>query len=85
MAHSFVTVPANTELQAETSEEMRGRVFASLFMIIGFLSMLPVLFAGALADIIGLTAVMALVALLMVLTGAMTLRRGAHARKAAAP
>ncbi len=85
VAHSFVTVPANTELQAETSEEMRGRVFASLFMIIGFLSMLPVLFAGALADIIGLTAVMVLVALLMVLTGAMTLRRGAHARKAAAP
>lgn len=82
VAHSFITVPANTELQAETSEEMRGRVFASLFMIIGFLSMLPVLFAGALADIIGLVTVMVLVALLMILTGALTLRRGAQTKKA---
>lgn len=85
IAHSFVTVPANTELQAETSEEMRGRVFASLFMIIGFLSMLPVLFAGALADIIGLITVMVLVALLMIFTGAMTLRRGVHKDPTSAP
>ena len=65
LVNSFITVPAYTQLQEETEDHMRGRVFASLFMITGSLSMLPVLFAGALADWLGLVAVMVVVALIM--------------------
>lgn len=75
VVNSFITVPAYTQLQEETEENMRGRVFASLFMITGTLSMLPVLFAGALADWLGLITVMVLVALVMGLAGLSTMRR----------
>ena len=44
-------------------------------MITGSLSMLPVLFAGALADWLGLVAVMVVVALIMGLAGLATLSR----------
>ena len=72
---SFITVPAYTQLQEETDENMRGRVFASLFMITGTLSMLPVLFAGALADWLGLITVMVVVAVVMGAAGLVTMGR----------
>ena len=75
LVNSFITVPAYTQLQEETEDHMRGRVFASLFMITGSLSMLPVLFAGALADWLGLVAVMVVVAVIMGLAGLATLSR----------
>ncbi len=76
VVNSLITVPAYTQLQEETNEDMRGRVFASLFMMTGSLSMLPVLFAGALADWFGLVTVMVGVAVLMAVTGLATGRRG---------
>ena len=73
VVNSFITVPAYTQLQEETDESMRGRVFASLFMITGTLSMLPVLFAGALADWLGLITVMVVVAVVMGAAGFVTI------------
>jgi MFS family permease len=75
VVNSFITVPAYTQLQEETDESMRGRVFASLFMITGTLSMLPVLFAGALADWLGLITVMVIVAVIMGAAGFVTMGR----------
>ena len=90
LVNSFITVPAYTQLQEETEDNMRGRVFASLFMITGSLSMLPVLFAGALADWLGLVMVMVIVAGIMGVAGLATLGRrtiaaGAHAQTDAPP
>lgn len=56
-ATSFVFVPANTVLQEETSDESRGKIYGVLNTFIGIMSILPVVVAGGLADLIGVKAV----------------------------
>jgi MFS family permease len=58
---AFVTIPATTLLQEYSPPELRGRVFAALFALSNAFAILPVLFSGALADLIGLREVLALV------------------------
>jgi len=53
IATAFVFVPANTILQEETSDEIRGKIYGILNSLIGVLSFVPVILVGSLADIIG--------------------------------
>jgi hypothetical protein len=46
-------IPAVTYLMESTSDAIRGRIFALLYMVINGVSALPVLVAAALADTIG--------------------------------
>ena len=48
-----ILIPAITYLMESTSDAIRGRVFALLYMVINGVSALPVLVAAALADNIG--------------------------------
>ncbi|MCL5959580.1 MAG: MFS transporter [Chloroflexi bacterium] len=73
---AFVTIPAQTLLQESTPPSLRGRVFATLFAFSGALSILPVFFAGALADQIGLQQVMMLIG-----TGTLALAAVGHYRR----
>jgi MFS family permease len=57
IANSFVFVPANTILQENTTEEIRGKVYGFLNSIIGILSLLPLIIAGGLSDLVGVGAV----------------------------
>jgi len=57
IATSLVFVPANTVLQEETSDESRGKVYGVLNSLIGIMSIVPVVIAGSLADLIGIRAV----------------------------
>ncbi|MBI3942562.1 MAG: MFS transporter [Chloroflexi bacterium] len=65
MSNAWVTISANTVLQEESAEEVRGRVFAMLFSVTNLVSALPVLFAGALADLIGLVPILFLIGVIM--------------------
>ncbi|MSP12317.1 MAG: MFS transporter [Chloroflexi bacterium] len=65
VSNTWVTISANTVLQEESAEEVRGRVFAMLFSVTNLISALPVLFAGALADLIGLVPILFLIGLIM--------------------
>ncbi len=67
---AFVSIPAQTLLQQESPPSIRGRVFASLFAFSSALAILPVLFTGALADIIGLQQVMALIGVVTLILAA---------------
>ena len=53
IANSFVFVPANTILQEKTSEEFRGKIYGLLSMATGILSLLPIILAGSLSDLVG--------------------------------
>jgi MFS transporter, DHA3 family, macrolide efflux protein len=53
IANSLLDVPANSILQQESSEEMRGRIYGILSMGFGGIGMLPVVFSGVLADHLG--------------------------------
>lgn len=51
--NSFITVPASTILQEDTDGDMRSRVYGVLTSVSGGISVLPVIFSGILADIMG--------------------------------
>ncbi len=48
-----IMIPAVTYLMESTSDEIRGRIFALLYMVINGVTALPVLAAAALSDLIG--------------------------------
>jgi MFS family permease len=48
-----IMIPAITYLMEETSDAIRGRIFALLYMVINGVTAVPVLIAAALADTIG--------------------------------
>lgn len=51
--NSFVSVPSNTILQEDADERMRGRVYGVLTSLTGGVSIIPVIFSGILADVVG--------------------------------
>jgi MFS family permease len=46
-------IPALTYLMEHTSDSIRGRIFALLFMVINGVAAIPILVAAVLADVIG--------------------------------
>src|SRR3977135_3343848 len=48
-----IMIPAITDLMEATSEDIRGRIFALLYMVINGVTAVPVLVAAALSDTIG--------------------------------
>jgi len=66
----FVNVPSQTLLQESASPSIRGRIFAMLFAVSAGLSVIPVLFAGAIADLVGVQEVMGLIGILTLVVAA---------------
>lgn len=79
LSNAFVDVPANTLLQMNTEESIRGRVYGVLSSLIGGVAFLPVVVAGWLADIFGVTRIMAFISFCILAYGMgrlMTMRNG---------
>lgn len=66
---SLVFIPSNVTIQIETNEAMRGRMYGLLSSLVGAVSFLPVILAGGLADLLGVSVVIGSVGILMVLLG----------------
>jgi len=69
VAYAFVAVPAQTQLQEELPADVRGRVFGVLNMLVSVASFVPIIIAGPLADALGTSLVLFLMAGLVVGTG----------------
>ena len=54
LGFALIGIPAQTMLQEGTPHQIRGRVFSVQFLLANLLSIPPMLFAGALADTLGL-------------------------------
>ena len=65
-----ILIPAITYLMESTSDAIRGRIFALLYMFINGVSALPVLIAAALADTIGTAQVLGGLGVLLLVGGA---------------
>jgi MFS family permease len=50
-------IPAFTVLQEKTETELRGRIFGAMFTVVNAAVALPILLAGGLADLFGVTRV----------------------------
>jgi MFS family permease len=85
IAYAFVAIPAQTQLQEELPEDVRGRVFGVLNMLVSVASFAPILIVGFVVDIVGTTAVIITVGLIILVLGvASILIRGPLAEAEAA-
>jgi len=57
VAYAFITVPAMTMLQEELRDDLRGRVFGVLNMLVSVFSFLPLVIVGPVADLYGVAPV----------------------------
>ena len=64
-----IMIPAITYLMETTSDEIRGRIFALLYMVINGVTALPVLAAAALSDTIGTAHVIGGLGVLLIIGG----------------
>jgi MFS family permease len=69
VAYAFVAIPAQTQLQEDLPADVRGRVFGVLGMLVSVASFLPILVVGTIADFLGTTLVLSLVAVAIVAAG----------------
>ncbi len=67
IAYAFVAVPAQTQLQEELPENIRGRVFGVLNMLVSIASFLPIILVGPIADAVGTSWVVAGAAIVVLL------------------
>jgi MFS family permease len=75
ICNALVIVPSQTILQERSHEHIRARVYATFFTISSFVSFVPIFFAAALADLVGVVRVLAGVAILLIAAGAISLLR----------
>src|SRR5206468_496687 len=69
VAYASVAIPAQTQLQEDLPEDVRGRVFGVLNMLVSVASFLPILVVGPIADLLGTTVVLVIVAILIAASG----------------
>ena len=69
IAYAFVAIPSQTQLQEDLPEDVRGRVFGILNMLVSVSSFLPIIIAGTISDLIGTTSVILIVAIATFVTG----------------
>jgi len=65
-------IPALTVLQEKTEPELRGRMFGALFTVVNAAVALPIVLAGGLADILGVTTVIVVMGVLLIASGAIS-------------
>jgi MFS family permease len=90
IAYGFVAIPSQTQLQEDLPEDVRGRVFGVLGMLVSVASFLPIIIVGPISDTIGTTAVIFIMAITVTIIGIISvLTRGplkeTEARPAADP
>jgi MFS family permease len=69
VAYAAVAIPAQTQLQEDLPEDVRGRVFGVLNMLVSVASFLPILIVGPIGDLLGPTVVLVIVGCLIVASG----------------
>lgn len=81
VGYAFVAVPAQTQLQEELPEEIRGRVFGVLNMLVSIASFAPIIIVGPIADAVGTSVVVQGAAVLVLLAAAGSILRAQPTRE----
>ena len=69
ISYAFAAIPAQTQLQEDLPEDVRGRVFGILNMLVSVASFLPIIAVGPIADLLGTTTVLLFVAIAILVSG----------------
>ncbi len=73
IANALVFVPSNTLIQEETTDEIRGKIYGFLNSTVGVLSLLPIIIVGGLSDMVGVSAVITGLGVVLLCIGAVRL------------
>ena len=77
MAYACVAIPSQTQLQEDLPEDVRGRVFGILNMLVSVASFAPILIVGPLSDQVGTVSVLIAVGVIVSVCGLLSIiRRG---------
>jgi MFS family permease len=77
VCYAVVAISAQTQLQEELPEDVRGRVFGILNMLVSVASLLPIMVVGPAADLVGSSAILLVVSLVVCAWGfTSVIRRG---------
>jgi MFS family permease len=77
IAYAAVAIPAQTQLQEDLPEDVRGRVFGILNMLVSVSSFLPIIVVGAISSFISSATVMLVVAIGVLAAGVASVLRHA--------
>jgi DHA3 family macrolide efflux protein-like MFS transporter len=69
IAYGLVAIPSQTQLQEDLPEDVRGRVFGVLGMLVSVASFLPIIIVGPISEWAGTTAVIFSLAIAVVVIG----------------
>ena len=69
IAYSVVAIPAQTQLQEDIPEDVRGRVFGVLNMLVSIASFVPIIIVGPISDLIGSTTVLVSLGIIIGVSG----------------
>jgi MFS family permease len=69
VAYAVVAIPSQTQLQEDIPEEVRGRVFGVLNMLVSIASFVPIIIVGPISDAVGSTTVIIVCGVLIGLSG----------------
>ena len=67
--YAWVAIPSQTQLQEDLPEDVRGRVFGILNMLVSVASFLPIIIVGPISDLVGTTWVLISVAVIVLMSG----------------
>jgi MFS family permease len=73
IAYGFVAIPSQTQLQEDLPEDVRGRVFGVLNMLVSVASFLPIIIVGPVSDLVGTTTVLFVVAGAITVSGVLSI------------
>ena len=77
MSYAIVAISAQTQLQEDIPEEVRGRVFGVLNLVLSVGTFIPIIIVGPISDLVSTTPVILVVAVFVTLSGiASVLMRG---------
>ena len=83
--NSFISVPAQTALQERAPEAIRARVFSAFYTVSNAILIVPVFFAGALADSFGYQQTVAVIGVAVLAIAGLGLYRSRQRRSSSAP
>lgn len=69
-----IIIPSQTILQESTTDENRGKIFATLGMMMNAFALIPVVLAGVLADLFGVTPIFIGLGIIIFIIGLLALR-----------
>lgn len=68
-ANALIFIPSQAEIQEIVPENYRSRVYGLLFSLIGLTSLIPIIIAGGVADILGVGTVLVVLGLIIIALG----------------